>query len=51
MIDEGQNRIASEEERRAIQETAYLMSIPGMGESIQRGLKTPIDECDEDVDW
>ena len=43
--------LVSEEDWRAIQETLYLTSIPGMRESIQEGLKTPIDECDEDIDW
>jgi prevent-host-death family protein len=43
--------LVSEEDWRAIQETLYLTSIPGMRESIQEGLKTPIEECDEDIDW
>ena len=43
--------LVSEEDWRAIQETLYLTSIPGMRESIQQGLKTPVEECDEDLDW
>jgi prevent-host-death family protein len=43
--------LISEEDWRAIQETLYLTAIPGMRESIQKGLKTPIEECDEDLDW
>ncbi len=43
--------LVSEEDWRAIQETLYLTSIPGMRESIQEGLKTPIEECEEDIDW
>jgi prevent-host-death family protein len=39
--------LVSEEDWRAIQETLYLTSIPGMRESIQEGLKTPVEECDE----
>jgi len=39
--------LVSEEDWRAIQETLYLTSIPGMRESIQEGIKTPIEECDE----
>ena len=35
----------------AIQETLYLLSIPGMRESIRKGLKTPIDKCVEELDW
>ena len=43
--------LVSEEDWRAIQETLYLTSIPGMRESIQEGLKAPIEKCDEDIDW
>lgn len=34
----------------AIQETLYLLAVPGMRESIQEGLKTPIEECDRDLE-
>ena len=37
--------------KRAIQETLYLVSIPGMRDSIQRGLKTPIRQCREILRW
>jgi len=43
--------LISEEDWRAIQETLFLISIPGMRESIQEGLDTPVEECDEDIDW
>jgi prevent-host-death family protein len=43
--------LISEEDWRAIQETLFLTSIPGMRESIQEELKTSIEECDEDIDW
>jgi antitoxin YefM len=43
--------LVSEEDWRAVQETLYLTSIPGMRTSIQDGLKTPIEECDEEPDW
>jgi prevent-host-death family protein len=43
--------LISEEDWRAIQETLYLTSIPGMRESIQKGLKTPVEECDEKLQW
>ncbi len=33
--------LVSEEEWRSIQETLYLISIPGMRESIQAGLQIP----------
>jgi len=37
--------------RESIQETLYPLSIPGMRESIKEGLETPIEECDEELDW
>ena len=43
--------LISEEDWRAIQETLLLTSVPGMRESIQEGLKTSVEECDEDIDW
>ncbi len=43
--------LISEEDWRAIQETLFLTSMPGMRESIQEGLDTPVVECDEDIDW
>ena len=41
----------SEEDWRAIQETLYLLSIPGMRESIREGLQTPVEECVKELDW
>ena len=35
----------------ALQETVYLLAIPGMRESIREGLETPIDECSENPGW
>jgi len=43
--------LISEDDWRAIQETLYLTSIPGMRDSIQRGLKTPADKCHKDLGW
>jgi len=43
--------LVSEDDWRAIQETLYLLSIPGMRESIQEGLETPIEECSEELEW
>ncbi|NOZ07333.1 MAG: type II toxin-antitoxin system Phd/YefM family antitoxin [FCB group bacterium] len=42
--------LLSEEDWRSIQETLYLVSIPGMRESIIAGMKTPIDECLEKIE-
>lgn len=43
--------LIAEEDWRAIEETLYLISIPGMRESIRKGLQTPIDECTRELDW
>lgn len=43
--------LLSEADWLAIQETLYLLSIPGMGESIRAGLATPIEECSQELEW
>jgi antitoxin YefM len=43
--------LVSEEDWRAIQETLHLSSIPQIRESIREGLKTPVEECEEELDW
>lgn len=43
--------LVSEEDWAAIQETLYLLSIPGMRESIKEGMNTPIEECDKELNW
>ena len=43
--------LVSEDDWRSIQETMYLLNIPGMRESIREGLETPIEECREELDW
>jgi prevent-host-death family protein len=35
----------------AIQETLYLSSIPGMKDSIRKGLTTPVRECSKELKW
>jgi len=40
-----------EDDWRAIQETLFILSIPGMRESIREGLETPTDECAEELEW
>lgn len=52
--NKGKNAVLiGEADWRAIEETLYLMSIPGMAESIIAGGKTPIEECisEEEVEW
>ncbi len=41
--------LVAEEDWRAIQETLYLVSIPGMRGSIRKGLKTPVKKCIKDL--
>ncbi len=43
--------LISEDDWRSIQETLYLLSIPGMRESIRKGLKTPVKKCSEKPGW
>jgi PHD/YefM family antitoxin component YafN of YafNO toxin-antitoxin module len=43
--------LVSEDDWRAIQETLYLTSVAGMKESIAEGLRTPLDQCAEELDW
>lgn len=43
--------LISESGWRSIQETLYLMSIPGMRKSIKEGLETPVEECDDKLEW
>jgi antitoxin YefM len=38
--------LLSESDWSAIQETLYLLSIPGFRESIHDGMSTPIENCD-----
>lgn len=43
--------LISAQDWSALQETVYLLSIPGMRESIREGLETPVEECSEDPGW
>ena len=43
--------LISEDDWRSIQETIYLLNIPGMRESIRKGLATPVEECSQKLDW
>ncbi len=40
-----------EDDWREIEETLYLVSIPGMKESIVEGLTTPIEDCKDTPEW
>ena len=43
--------LLSEDDWRAISETLFLISIPGMRESIRKGINTPLDECISELKW
>ena len=43
--------LIGEEDWNAIQETLYLLSVPGMRESIRRGLKTSVAKCKKEPGW
>jgi len=43
--------LVAEEDWRAIEETLYLLGIPGMRESIIDGMATAVDECDTEIEW
>ncbi|MDZ4860990.1 MAG: type II toxin-antitoxin system Phd/YefM family antitoxin [Candidatus Hydrogenedentes bacterium] len=43
--------LVSEDDWRAMQETLFLVSIPGMRDSIREGLSTPIEDCDSEPNW
>jgi PHD/YefM family antitoxin component YafN of YafNO toxin-antitoxin module len=43
--------LSASEARKKLEETLYLTSIPGMRESIKRGLKTSVERCAEEPGW
>jgi antitoxin YefM len=43
--------LLSAEDWSAIQETLFLLSVPGMRESIIEGMAIPLEECSKDLDW
>jgi antitoxin YefM len=43
--------LISEDDWNAINETLYLVSIPGMRESIRDGMQSGLEECSDDIDW
>jgi len=43
--------LVSERDWRAIEETLYLLGIPGMRESIRKGLTTPPGKTLRKLDW
>ncbi len=43
--------LVSEEDWGAVQETLYLLSVPGMRKSIKEGMETPADKCSKNLKW
>ncbi|MFH1177283.1 MAG: type II toxin-antitoxin system Phd/YefM family antitoxin [Acidobacteriota bacterium] len=43
--------LIAEDDWRAIQETLYLLSVPGVRESIREGMATPLEECATEPGW
>lgn len=43
--------LVSEGDWNSIQETLYLLSVPGMRESIREGLKAPLSKCAQKLKW
>jgi antitoxin YefM len=43
--------LVGEDDWRSIQETLYLLSIPGMRESIRQGLRIPLEKCSMTLKW
>jgi len=43
--------LVAEEDWRSIQESLYLLSIPGMRESIRKGMKEPLSKSTKTLVW
>lgn len=43
--------LVSEADWKAMHETLFLLSIPGMRESIREGMETPVEDCSDALDW
>jgi len=43
--------LLSEDDWKAIQETLFLLSVPGMRESIKEGMAEPLEQSDTGLDW
>ena len=43
--------LLSAEDWQSIQETLYLLSVPGMRESIKKGMAEPLDKSAKELNW
>ena len=48
----GSNAILiAEEDWRAVEDTLYLLSVPGLSQSVRDGIDTPVELCGNSLDW
>lgn len=43
--------LISEEDWKAIEETMFLLSVPGMRESIKEGMEEKLEDCETELTW
>ena len=43
--------LLAEDDWNSINESLFLLSVPGMRESIREGMETSLDDCDQELDW
>lgn len=43
--------LVSAQDWQSIQETLYLLQVPGMRESIREGMAESVDNCSKELDW
>ena len=43
--------LIAEEDWNAINESLYLLSIPGMRKSIREGMESSLENCEKELDW
>jgi prevent-host-death family protein len=43
--------LVSEDDWRSVEETLFLLSVPGMRESLIKGMKTPLSKCLKELKW
>jgi antitoxin YefM len=43
--------LLSEDDWASVEETLHLLSIPGMRQSLLKGMKTPVHKCNKDIKW
>ena len=48
---QGNAVLISEDDWRSIQETLHLMAIPGMRDSIRKGMREPLSEASKNPGW